>query len=98
MTVRRLSSITSRRLYLPRIPAHHYLLAPTACLGATALVHLLQDDSRSSWGTLTLTLALSRARSPNPNPHQVILGLIAFQVLIGFISNAMMGGGGGYSV
>jgi len=26
------------------------------------------------------------------------LGLIAFQVLIGFISNAMVGGGGGYSV
>lgn len=43
--------------------------------------------------------------SPNLTEQQqnigkVILGLIAFQVLIGFISSAMSGGGGGggYSV
>ena len=44
MTVRRLSSITSRRLYLPR--TYSSLTACTdCCLGATALLHLLQDDS-----------------------------------------------------
>ena len=43
-------------------------------------------------------LVPSPSPNPSPNPNQVILGLIAFQVLIGFISNAMVGGGGGYSV
>ena len=49
-------------------------------------------------GNPNLNPSPSPSPSPNPNPNQVILGLIAFQVLIGFISNAMMGGGGGYSV
>merc|ERR1719506_75594 len=46
---------------------------------------------------------VNKLPSPNlteqqQNVGKVILGLIAFQVLIGFISNAMVGGGGGYSV
>ncbi len=48
---------------------------------------------------------MDKIPSPNLTEQQqnigkVILGLIAFQVLIGFISSAMSGGGGGggYSV
>ena len=77
---------------------HHERPGPNA--GARATLTCCVLTCQDAGASLVDKLPSPNLTEQQQNIGKVILGLIAFQVLIGFISSAMSGGGGGggYSV